>query len=63
MSVVTLAYRQFNKQDSYFLVQYEEDDILQVRGRGFLRTDEKVRYSGFFFRGSSISNSLACINI
>ena len=63
MSVVTLKYRQFNKQDSYFLVQYEEDDMLQVRGRGFLRTDEKVRYSCFFFRGSSISKALACINI
>ena len=63
MSVVTLKYRQFNKQDSYFLVQYEEDDKLQVRGRGFLRTDEKVRCSYFSFRGSSISKALACIKI
>ena len=49
MSVVTLTYRQLTKEDNFFLVQYQEDDFLQVRGRGFLHTDEKVRNSRFFF--------------
>ena len=49
MSVVTLTYRQLTKEDNFFLVQYQEDVFLQVRGRGFLHTDEKVRNSRFFF--------------
>ena len=49
MSVVTLTYRQLTKEDNFFLVQYQEDDFLQVRGRGFLHTVEKVRNSRFFF--------------
>ena len=49
MSVVTLTYRQLTKEDNFFSVQYQEDDFLQVRGRGFLHTDERVRNSRFFF--------------
>ena len=49
MTVVTLTYRQLTKEDNFFLVQYQEDVFLQVRGRGFLHTDEKVRNSRFFF--------------
>ena len=48
MSVVPVSYRrlpqrQLTKEDNFFLVQYDDDDSLQVRGRGFVLTEEKVR--------------------
>ena len=48
MSVVPVSYRrlpqrQLTKEDNFFLVQYDDDDCLQVRGRGFVLTEEKVR--------------------
>ena len=62
MSVVTLTYRQLTKEDSFFLVQYQEDDFLQVRGRGFLHTDEKVRNSRFFFYNEK-KNESSTVNV
>ena len=58
MSVVTLTYRQLTKEDSFFLVQYQEDDSLQVRGRGFLHTDEKVRNSSFIMKKMKAPQSM-----
>ena len=47
MSVVPLTYRQLTREDNFFLVEYHEDGVLQVRGRGFVHSAEKVIYCTF----------------
>lgn len=44
-------------------MQYQEDDFLQVRGRGFLHTDEKVRNSRFFFYKKKKKNESTTANV
>ena len=44
MSVVPLTYRQSTRGNNFFLVDYAEDGYLQVRGRGFVQTEDKVIY-------------------
>ena len=46
MSVVPLTYRQLTRENNFFLLEYAEDGYLQVRGRGFVQTEDKVIYEG-----------------